>query len=553
MTQAPTPGPLSGDDVKLLVKGDLLMSPNRQHVLRFCRVYEPYDYHDKAGVWLSGDSGKETLIRDTHYGDFNFIGRPDESGWMPWSGGENPVPGRMVEVRWTNGLVEQYYSDIVSWRKGGVMVEAFRLAPTSPVEASGPERETVFDGEAHDLVQTAQALAIAIERVPDWLMNDNLLTAHCHAEVLIADLPAALRPQPSGETRSGVYVASRASVPARGEMWRTLRAGGAPIISTWIDEDGEGQSHDLGELWERILREVNSAERLILYVEPDDFPLKGAFIEVGMALAAGVPVFVVSPGVALDARSLRPLGSWALHPLVTLCQTMGDALHGSKPALLSARPLALGGQQGNDRGRIEAIVREAVIAASVDVPEKFADRAAMRFEITQNATDALVSALSTTPARAEAQDEDTPCTDCGDTGVTHQTERRCSCQEAEAQDEGAAGDLRTILRNVVAHATGGSVLNGDELGLNDICCRITQMRNKVYLAGKDSAHPSPTPAADADRMRIAVEALEPFARRADYWEQVNGKGGSDRAETSHAIGDFKKARQALAALKSEGK
>lgn len=46
--------------------------------------------------------------------------------------------------------------------------------------------------------------------------------------------------------------------------------------------------------------------------------------------------------------------------------------------------------------------------------------------------------MATTPARAEAQDEDTPCTDCGDTGVTHQTERRCSCQEAEAQDEGAA-------------------------------------------------------------------------------------------------------------------
>lgn len=73
-------------------------------------------------------------------------------------------------------------------------------APT-PGPLSGSESETVFDGEAHDLVQTAQALAIAIERVPDWLMNDNLLTAHCHAEVLIADLPAALHPQPSGETR----------------------------------------------------------------------------------------------------------------------------------------------------------------------------------------------------------------------------------------------------------------------------------------------------------------------------------------------------------------
>lgn len=168
-------------------------------------------------------------------------------------------------------------------------------------------------------------------------------------KVALSTTPARAEAQDEGAAgeRSGIYVASRASVPARGEMWRTLRAGGAPIISTWIDEDGEGQSHDLGELWERILREVTSAERLILYVEPDDFPLKGAFIEVGMALAAGVPVFVVSPGVALEARSLRPLGSWALHPLVTLCQTMGDALHGAKPAHPSPTPAA-----DADRARI---------------------------------------------------------------------------------------------------------------------------------------------------------------------------------------------------------
>lgn len=51
-------------------------------------------------------------------------------------------------------------------------------------------------------------------------------------------------------------------------------------------------------------------------------------------------------------------------------------------------------------------------------------------------------------------------------------------------------------------------------------------------------------AAEARADRLA-KALEPFARRADYWEQVNGKGGSDRAETCHAIGDFKKARAAL--------
>lgn len=117
-------------------------------------------------------------------------------------------------------------------------------------------------------------------------------------------------------TRRGVYVASRASVPERGAMWRKLRAEGWPIISTWIDEDGEGATADFGDLWQRIEREVTSAAALVLYAEPADFPLKGAYIEVGMALAARRPVFLVLPGVEVSGRAMRPIGSWIAHPLV---------------------------------------------------------------------------------------------------------------------------------------------------------------------------------------------------------------------------------------------
>ena len=138
--------------------------------------------------------------------------------------------------------------------------------------------------------------------------------------------------------REGVYVASRASVPERSAMWRMHRDHGRPIISTWIDEAGEGESHDLGVLWERILAEVTTAKALILYAATNDFPLKGAFIEVGMALAAGVPVFVVLDGVDLEPRSLRPLGSWARHPLVTFAPSVTDAF---RLAALS-KPNALG-------------------------------------------------------------------------------------------------------------------------------------------------------------------------------------------------------------------
>jgi hypothetical protein len=125
--------------------------------------------------------------------------------------------------------------------------------------------------------------------------------------------------------RRGVYVASRASVPERGAMWRRLRADGWPIVSTWIDEDGEGQTADFGRLWLRICREVTTARALVLYVEPGDFPLKGALIEVGMALGVEIPVVVVAPGVELEPRSMRPLGSWAAHPLVTFAADMPAA------------------------------------------------------------------------------------------------------------------------------------------------------------------------------------------------------------------------------------
>lgn len=144
------------------------------------------------------------------------------------------------------------------------------------------------------------------------------------------------RPHPAG-----IYVASRASVPSRPAMWRDLRAAGWPIVSTWIDEAGPGETADLGELWQRIQAEVQSAQGLVLHVEPDDFPLKGALVEVGMALALGKRVGVYAPGVDLEPRSMRPLGSWARHPQVCICATLAAARKWaeSSPAELHARAL----------------------------------------------------------------------------------------------------------------------------------------------------------------------------------------------------------------------
>lgn len=101
-------------------------------------------------------------------------------------------------------------------------------------------------------------------------------------------------------------------------MWRHYRQAGVPIISSWIDEDGDGETDNLTELWDRIEHEIQESDVLVLYAKEQDFPLKGALIEAGMALGMGKPVIVCLPFVKLEPRSCRPIGSWINHPLVTL-------------------------------------------------------------------------------------------------------------------------------------------------------------------------------------------------------------------------------------------
>lgn len=128
--------------------------------------------------------------------------------------------------------------------------------------------------------------------------------------------------------KPAIYVASRV---ARAPMWRDLRDHGWPISSSWIDEDGEGETGDFGELWLRIQREIAACTGLIFYGAVADAPWKGALLEVGMALAMGKPVYAVIVG-DLDGRTQRPIGSWLAHPQVvrgTLAQALKALYNGN--------------------------------------------------------------------------------------------------------------------------------------------------------------------------------------------------------------------------------
>jgi len=111
-----------------------------------------------------------------------------------------------------------------------------------------------------------------------------------------------------------IYVASKTKHARR---WVALRDTGVPIVSTWIDEAGPGESVSLQDLWVRCITEASTADAVLLYTEPGD-GLKGALVEVGAALAFGVPVYVVGDGTE---------GSWVCHPCVVRVATIEEAVN----------------------------------------------------------------------------------------------------------------------------------------------------------------------------------------------------------------------------------
>lgn len=98
--------------------------------------------------------------------------------------------------------------------------------------------------------------------------------------------------------RLKVYTASKTR---HAPMWLRLRdVEHYPIVSSWIDEAGIGETSDWPDLWARCISEASSADVLLVYAEPGDV-LKGAWVEVGAALASGKKVF----GVGCEEYSIR--------------------------------------------------------------------------------------------------------------------------------------------------------------------------------------------------------------------------------------------------------
>ena len=174
MTQAPTPGPLSGDDVKLLVA---------------------QGWHENHGGRPHATGADVDVI---YRSGRRFRFQP----WMsqsPWAMTYDSV-WSLDRTDTATGILDP----IVCWRPH---VDDASLAPTAPVEASGSEREMV----AAAAWNAARAIGLA-DGEDDagpwpptagqfgWQEDDS--EACRNVELAKADAAiAALRPQPSGETR----------------------------------------------------------------------------------------------------------------------------------------------------------------------------------------------------------------------------------------------------------------------------------------------------------------------------------------------------------------
>ncbi len=130
------------------------------------------------------------------------------------------------------------------------------------------------------------------------------------------------------------------------------------------------------------------------------------------------------------------------------------------------------------------------------------------------------------------------CEDCG-----AQADEWFDCcknpARAEAQDEGAAGEpvaYRQWCQSDKPHQGGWWQLIDKHDGDHAIATGGGKSLRPLY------AHPSPTPSADADRVRIAVEALEPFAAFAQVAE----------AKSRMALGKVLSDEEILASISWEG-
>lgn len=193
--QPKTGAPLSSEDVVLLVAGDVCRWRDGSLVLI-------HEHQKPSDALVCAALGKVVIYGPPE--DFTFIGRSDADGWIPapeggW--GENPVPGMVVDVRFSDG--DEWIGDLADewgWKDPDLI--AFRL-PDHISEVR--EKVEPANGEVAAAVEGGVRLRAIIDTATDAALPPACdvtgagAQARAQIQVEIANsILTALRAQPNG-------------------------------------------------------------------------------------------------------------------------------------------------------------------------------------------------------------------------------------------------------------------------------------------------------------------------------------------------------------------
>lgn len=117
-----------------------------------------------------------------------------------------------------------------------------------------------------------------------------------------------------------IYPASKLR---HGKMWRDLcdRTPTVQFHARWLKHNKIGTPDDPDNakaFWLQDVQDIKDADGVFVYAEPED-RLRGALVEAGVAIALGVPVYVIG-----DRHP--DYGTWQHHPTVRKVKTITDAI-----------------------------------------------------------------------------------------------------------------------------------------------------------------------------------------------------------------------------------
>ena len=251
-TQAPTPGPLTASDVKLLVKGDLLRRIDGRISIHGLE-YES----GLSGTYLDG-----TTHANSPWSNFAFIGRPGPDGWIPWSGGEPTItdPTVDIEVRLRNGELHVDRSPAFDWtydpEPHPFDIIAFRLAPTAPV-ASGGQHSSGEDINWKSEWEAVSSLRIKDRAAMAQAVSEIVLDLKVRGYVSHDGDPNWCKEATAWEK---IVVRNLSTIPAQPEALSEddIRRRLIQRIEQW-DGETEYDAEDIASLADDILHEFNGA------------------------------------------------------------------------------------------------------------------------------------------------------------------------------------------------------------------------------------------------------------------------------------------------------